>query len=94
MNISYQVGLAVPQGSDFYAVKLFCNAQISGMLGLGAFAGLGAAAAKGEARGDMKSGKSKFVYGDANVGWGPSVGVSAQTDGSSVSVTLGCPCPR
>lgn len=95
INVSVSFGFSLPKSGNIFGLQYFGGGQVSGMLGIGAFAGAGATFSKGTNSGPMKNFDSGgFGYGEADAGWGFAVGGSAQGSRGSSSGSVGLPIPK
>ena len=71
---------------DFFNLQVVATAQFNPMVGVGMFAGAGVSVQGGSVPSPSTSGVDISSYSEVNIGCGPSVGGSLQTNGQSLTV--------
>ena len=93
LGVAAQIGVSVPPGTEMRGFQFYGSLQGNAMLGLGAYLGAGLSAGGGHSNGPLPTGisGSGSWYGEGDIGAGPSLSISHQSNSSGSSTSAGIP---
>ena len=93
LGVAAQIGTSLPPGNELRGFQFYGSLQGNAMLGLGAYLGAGVTAGGGHSNGPLPTGisGSGSLYGEGDIGAGPSLSVSYQGNSGGSSASAGIP---